>query len=70
VKIDALTIDEVAFELKEEFQRYKILRDFAEGELPWAAMHPVIALCLGFRVESGNVVHVKDLAPAVMSDPI
>lgn len=51
--------------LYNEFQRYTFLRDFAEGDISWSEVHPVIAACLGFRAENDVVVQIEELTPQV-----
>jgi hypothetical protein len=51
--------------LRTEFRRYTFLRNFADGDAPWSDVHPVIALCLGFRTENDSVVQNQILAPQV-----
>ena len=41
-------------EYKDEFKRYKTLKDFVDGDEPWSTMHPILALSMGFRVEEGD----------------
>ena len=51
--------------LYNEFQRYTFLRDFADGDISWSEVHPVIAACLGFRAENDVVVQIEELTPQV-----
>lgn len=53
--VDATSLQMATDSYHDEFPRYKLLRDFTEGDLSWQAMHPIIALILGFRVvRAGN----------------
>ena len=61
--VDLATLEKAAVELSDEFSRYKLLRDFTDGELPWKFMHPAIALTLGLRSVDGELRQVSQLHP-------
>ena len=59
---------ETAKELSSEFERYRFLQRFLEGEVPLSAVAPVMALSLGFRdgpatPAKTSQVQVQALAP-------
>mmetsp|Transcript_12783 Transcript_12783/g.12433 ORF Transcript_12783/g.12433 Transcript_12783/m.12433 type:complete len:414 (+) Transcript_12783:111-1352(+) len=63
VKVESKILLKTASDLRTEFSRYKLLRDFLEGDVEWANMHAVIALCLGFRVTDGKVLQDLTVEP-------
>ena len=62
--VDSLKLLKKGIELQSEFARYKLLRNFLEGEIQWQDMKLIVALTLGFRPEPGKIVsQVQALAP-------
>lgn len=61
---DVKHVQSLSRALSSAFERYKLLRDFLEGEDVWDEMNVLIALTLGFRLQRSSAFSlVEELAP-------